>query len=188
MQKISLPIHVLDEMKVPRQARYLAFLYPCEALSAENVRRDLLSQQNQLLLLVAFGGFVYFDGNGLALSFAAFIEEDNHSYLALESAQVLDATTSEQIDLAFAQANRLCPVTLPKLLDQGALTFAWLLPDEFGLASMIPHGGFLYCSQDGNIKVVLALKAFRSPDQERNEAVKAQPQTRTFHPSEAQLQ
>ena len=43
-QPVTLPVRTLDEMKVPRQARSVAFFYPCEALSkTKGVRRDLVS-------------------------------------------------------------------------------------------------------------------------------------------------
>ena len=42
-QEITLPVRTLDEMKVPLQAKSVAFLYPCEALSKDKgVRQDLV--------------------------------------------------------------------------------------------------------------------------------------------------
>ena len=96
MCKLSLPVDMLDEMNVPRQARAYSFFYPCDALSRDvNVKRDTLSQREDLLLLVAFGGFVYFDRDGLVVCFHAFVDEGKHSYLKLDPAMVIDNKDEE---------------------------------------------------------------------------------------------
>ena len=62
-------VDALDGMKVPRQARFYAFFYPCTQLQTL-VDRKIFSD-NQLMRLLLDGGFCYFS----SLQFQPFYEQ-----------------------------------------------------------------------------------------------------------------
>ena len=64
---LSLPIDDLEAMRVPLQARFYAFFYPCASINAEcgPHKAHILAQESATHALLVYGGFCYCDCDGV---------------------------------------------------------------------------------------------------------------------------
>ena len=136
-------------------AQTFAFAYPLEALASRPTAFQLflrIASSEPWLFLILLGGFVYFDGDDCMVQVNTISLNGDES---AELHQVGPVPVREEAMRALDQMQRVQPVTLKNLKDNGFVRFGWVHPAEkpggHGLSAHFRYddGAFVYELADG---------------------------------------
>lgn len=168
LTSITLDGQERERANIHPNARHFAFAYPIAPAAAlddmtddpeSGLQLDELDMTDPRVAFIFTGGFVYLD------------EEYNPLHVTvLAQGPGLFFEGPFHLPLLFAKRlereNRLKPVTLFQLHEQGAAAFTWIAPDSVTQQSIpgvpIPHGAFAYTCRNIEVRSVRRRRARKS--------------------------
>jgi hypothetical protein len=146
---ITLPPEARLKAKIPAAAFTFAFAYPVRGVSqiSPESRTALIAASNDAnWRFILYGGFLYFDANGIVIGANAIGGGDDLRFGAPEKWRSEYTST-------LIEHRRFQPVTLENLKGAGAKWFAWIHAGETllgptGTWTPTQHGAFVYLFHD----------------------------------------
>ena len=149
--------------KIPHAARFFAFIYPiADTAKLQPEQIKALSQANDRRVdLLVNGGYLYIDEYGRTLQVNAInlASKGKPGDLYFDGPYPLNSGIQDLL----SKFGRLQNVTFPELIKMGAISFAWVNPNEFGGSGLgstaAPFGAFAYTdSEQGQVRTRMSAR------------------------------